>query len=142
MLPTTNDKELTMFLPPATKLGRGYIFTGVCDSVHGGEYLGRYTPRDQVHPLDQVPPRTTYTPWDQVHPLGPGTPPWDQVHPPTRYTPQTRYTPRPGPGTPPGAVHAGRYGQQASGTHPTGMYSCCEGNPNMNKSILGYFCAD
>ena len=25
---------------------------------------------------------------------------------------------------PPGAVHAGRYGQQASGTHPTGMHSC------------------
>ena len=23
------------FLPPATKLGQGYIFTGVCDSVHG-----------------------------------------------------------------------------------------------------------
>ena len=24
----------------------------------------------------------------------------------------------------PGAVHAGRYGQQAGGTHPTGMHSC------------------
>ena len=24
------------FLPPAMKLGQGYIFTGVCDSVHGG----------------------------------------------------------------------------------------------------------
>ena len=24
--------------------------------------------------------------------------------------------------TPPGAVHAGRYGQQAGGTHPTGMF--------------------
>ena len=24
------------FLPPATKLGQGYIFTGVCDSVRGG----------------------------------------------------------------------------------------------------------
>ena len=35
----------------------------------------------------------------------------------------------PGPGTPPGAdppeaVHAGRYGQQAGGTHPTGMHTC------------------
>ena len=30
------------FLPPATKLGQGYIFTGVCDSVHGrgGSALG------------------------------------------------------------------------------------------------------
>ena len=25
-----------ILLPPATKLGQGYIFTGVCDSVHGG----------------------------------------------------------------------------------------------------------
>ena len=25
---------------------------------------------------------------------------------------------------PPSAVHAGRYGQQAGGTHPTGMQSC------------------
>ena len=33
-------------------------------------------------------------------------------------------TPR--PGTPTGAVHAGRYGQQAGGTHPTGMHSCLE----------------
>ena len=27
-------------LPPATKLGKGYIFTGVCDSVHGGGWSG------------------------------------------------------------------------------------------------------
>ena len=25
-----------MFLPPATKLGQGNVFTSVCDSVHGG----------------------------------------------------------------------------------------------------------
>ena len=25
-----------LFLPPATNLGQGYIFTGVCDSVHSG----------------------------------------------------------------------------------------------------------
>ena len=24
------------YLPPATKLGQGYIFTGICDSVQGG----------------------------------------------------------------------------------------------------------
>ena len=28
--------RVQLFLPPATKLGQGYIFTGVCDSVHGG----------------------------------------------------------------------------------------------------------
>ena len=93
------DQFQFYFLPPATKLGQGYIFTGVCDSVHGGgEYLGRYTPRDQV------PPR-------------PGTPP--------------------GPDTPPRAVHAGRYGQQAGGTHPTGMHSCClRNNQYFSNCIL------
>ena len=34
----------------------------------------------------------------------------------------------PGQVHPPGAVHAGRYGQQAGNTHPTGMHSCCLGN--------------
>ena len=67
--------KCSMFLPPATKLGQGYIFTDVCSQ--GGWCLGRYPP-------------------------GPGTPPG------------TRYTPR------------GRYGQQAGGTHPTGMHSCYE----------------
>ena len=89
-------------------LGQGNIFTPVCHSVHGGEYLGRYPPpRDQVHPQDrvdppyQVPPQTRYTP------LGPGTPtpsgpgtPWDQVHPLGQGTPSRLGTP-PGPGTPP-----------------------------------------
>ena len=28
-----------VFLPPTTKFGQGYIFTGVCDSVHGGSVL-------------------------------------------------------------------------------------------------------
>ena len=28
-------------------------------------------------------------------------------------------------GTPPRAEHAGRYGQRAGRTHPTGMHSCC-----------------
>ena len=30
-----------LLLPPATKLGQGYIFTGVCDSVHRGGGLLR-----------------------------------------------------------------------------------------------------
>ena len=71
-----------LLLPPATKLGQGYVFTGVCDSVHRGEYLTRYippgpgtTPQDQVHLPDQVPPP------------GPGTAPPDQVHPPDQVQP-------------------------------------------------------
>ena len=36
---------LLLLLPPATKLGQGYIFTGVCDSVHGGGLVpGRWVP--------------------------------------------------------------------------------------------------
>ena len=42
-------------------------------------------------------------------------------HPPIPGTPREQ-TP-PGPGTP-SAVHDGRYGQQAVGTHPTKMHSC------------------
>ena len=84
------------FLPPATKLGQDYIFTGVCDSVHrGGSALVHagipHPPSTRHHPQDQAPPR-------------PGTPPREQP--------------------PPGAEHAGRYGQRAGGTHPTGMQSC------------------
>ena len=69
----------------------------------------RYTPKDQVHPSGTryTPHGTRYTPHGTRYP-----PQRDQVHPSG-----TRYTP-------PGAVHAGRYGQQADGTHPTGMHSC------------------
>ena len=93
------------FLPPATKLGQGYVFTGVCDSVQGewgvpdqvhppgpARYtpLGpaRYTPGTRyTSPRPGTPPVTRYTPWDQVH-----TPP-DQVHPPGPGTPpRTRYS--------------------------------------------------
>ena len=122
-------------LPPAMKLGQGYVFTGVCDSVHRGEYLTRYTPL----PGTRYTPESRYTPpGTRYTPLGPGTPPGtrytpqDQVQPPgTRYTPGTRCCPPPrtrcpppGPGTPPRAQHTGRYGLCAGGTHPTGMQSC------------------
>ena len=89
-----SNKELSLFarsrywlgLITARKrsLGQGYVFTRVCDSVHGG-YLGRYTPSGQVHPLGRYPP-----PPPQVHPSPQaGTPPgrytpgntcWDMVN--------------------------------------------------------------
>ena len=50
-----------VFLPPATKLGQGYVFTGVCDFVH------------RLGVPDQVPPRPGTPPRDQVHPPEPGT---------------------------------------------------------------------
>ena len=87
-------------------------------------------PWDKVHPPGHLhPPGNRYTPWqvhlwdqvqppDQVHLPRPGIPPRPGTPPRTRYTPQgTRYTT-------PKAVHAGRYGQQVGGTHPTGMHSC------------------
>ena len=50
----------TWFLPPATKFGQGYIFTGVCDSVNrggcflrggpGGDPPGTPTAADGTHP--------------------------------------------------------------------------------------------
>ena len=43
-------------------------------------------------------------------------------YPPEQTPPGTRHT-HPGADTPPYAVHAGRYGQQAGGIHPTGMQS-------------------
>ena len=97
------------FLPPANEVCEGCVFTRVCHSVHGGgTWAG--TPQvgtlpGQVHPPGQVDPR-------QV-PLLAGTP--QQVHPPGRY-PLGRYTPRP-------QCMLG-YGQQAGGTHPTGMHYC------------------
>ena len=97
-LDSTKNKQTNFYFSHRTSLGQGYVFTGVCDSVHsGGSTWPGTPPRDQVHP----------TPRDQVHPPRPGAPPRNQVHPPrpgtppgTRYTPETRYTPL-GPGTPP-----------------------------------------
>ena len=76
------------FLPPATKLGQGYIFTGVCDSVQGGEGSGPLHARIHTTPRPEAGP--------------PGTDP-----PGTRHPPGSRHP----PGTihPPSAVHAGRY---------------------------------
>ena len=77
------------FWTPATKLGQGYVFTGVRHSVNRRgvpdtprTWSRHHPPRDQVHP-----PWTRYTPTpqDQVHTLG------------TRYTPM----PPPRPGKPP-----------------------------------------
>ena len=57
------DQFQFYFLPPATKLGQGYIFTGVCDSVHrGGSTWAGTPPRDQVPPRPGTPPRSRYTP--------------------------------------------------------------------------------
>ena len=103
----------------------------MCLSVHRGEYLGRNTPQTgtpprqehpgQVHPRRYTPqagiPPVWYTPWAgtppvRLHPLGRYPP--GQVHPWAGKPPWTWY--------PPPQCMLG-YGQQAGGTHPTGMHS-------------------
>ena len=93
------------------------LFTGewgVCSiacwdtSPHGtrGRHpLGPGTPQSR-HPHDKAPPGTR-------HPPGAGT-----LHPPQDQAPPLEQA------LPPSAVHAGIYGQHASGMHPTGMQSC------------------
>ena len=100
----------------ARKRSCGKVFTGVCDSVHGGWGEGGACPiacwdtpparthlPGQVHHPGRYTPRCTL-PW-QVHPPARTHP--GQVHPPNRYTPGQvhppgRYTP--------GQVHLpGRY---------------------------------
>ena len=60
-------------------------------------------------PPPPLPPGPDTPPRDHAAPLRPCTHPRDHAHPP----PHT-----------PAAEHAGRYGQRAGGTHPTGMQSC------------------
>ena len=118
-----SSERKTQLLPPANEVWGKVIFLVACvkNPVYRGEYLdryppGRYTP-GQVHPPGQVHhPSGRYTP-RQVHPH-----PWAGTLPLGRYTPPGQVHPR--AGTPPGAVYTGRYGQQAGGTHPTGIHSC------------------
>ena len=117
---------LTILLLAATKLGQGNVFTGICDSVHGGGvsasmHAGMPDPPGSRHPPGQTSPRTrpplTRHPPDQAHPPRPGT------HPQTRHTPPGTGTHTLGP-APPARKQTQAYSQWAAGTHPTGMHSC------------------
>ena len=59
---------VSLSLPPATKLGQGYVFTRVCNSVHGGCLpqcmLGYTSPPG----ADTLPPGADTPP---LHPPGP-----------------------------------------------------------------------
>ena len=88
-----------VFLPPANEVCEGYVFTPVCQSFCSQEGCLPQCMLGYTHP----------------HPLGADTPPGAD-------TPGNRHTP--GADTPPCTVHAGRYEQQAGGTHPTGMHTC------------------
>ena len=86
------------FLPAATKLGQGNVFTGVCDSVNRGVCLSACwdTPPEQTPPQSRPPqsrPPQSRLPWDQ-------TP--QSRHPPGADPPPRAHSPL-GPDTPPGA---------------------------------------
>ena len=104
-----NCTQEELLLPSATKLGQGYVFTGVCDSVHRGGCL----PQCMLGYHHHTPPPGADTP----HPPGADTP-WEQT------PPRSRHRPRAAEQTPPDTEPAGRYGQRTGGTHPTGMQSC------------------
>ena len=105
--PGDGDKH---FLPPANEVWGKVIFSVACvkNSVHGGSasvHAGIPHP-----PSDQAPPDQTSPP--------PGTRPRPRPCTPRADTPRDQAFPC--------AVHAGRYGQQAGGMHPTGLQSCLE----------------
>ena len=89
---------------------------GICPIA----YWDTHTPRPEADtPPDQ---RQVHPPWDQR-----------QVSPRTR----DRYQPPPqGRTHPRSAVHAGRYRQQAGGTHPTGMQSCTNCYSTLDFSLF------
>ena len=86
-------------LPPATKLGQGYVFTGVCDSVHrrvsASVQAGIPHPPWSRHPsgadtpLEQTPPRADTPPPEQTLPRV-NTPPHQIRHPWSRHSPEQK----------------------------------------------------
>ena len=87
LLPTCLEKtNVYIYLPAATKLGQGNVFTSMCLSTGGrGVCLSACwdTPLGADPPPDQTPPQKQ-TPPDQTHPLdqappGPGTPPGSRL---------------------------------------------------------------
>ena len=130
-----------MFLQASVILLTG----GVSASVHAGIHPPRAdtprvdTPLEQTPPGSRHPPGADTPPWEQTPPgsrpptadTPPGAdPPQEQIPPGSKHTPPgSRHPPQQTPPRsrhplPPGAEHAGRYGQRAGGTHPTGMQSC------------------
>ena len=90
--------SIAAFYRPQRSCGQGYVFTRVCDSVHGGGSPENPLPGPGRHPL------AGRTPRDQADPPRPGRTPPEQGDPldqgdssGTRQTPPgTRQTPPPG----------------------------------------------
>ena len=88
--------QVQCFLPPATKLGQGYVFTGVCHSVNRGSASVHAgippppTPRKE-NPLPRRPPKGG-TPQKGEPPKE--APPKKEAPPPPKETPQKEAPPR------------------------------------------------
>ena len=117
-----DERCVDISLPPENEVYEGYVFTGVCLSTEGVSVSGPWR-------VSATPLHTTTLGRQPCVDTPLGRPPWADT--PWADTPgQTpllgRHPPRP--------VHAGDthsllldttgYGQQAGGTHPTGMHSC------------------
>ena len=121
------------FYRPQTKLRKGYVFTPVCHSVHGGMsapvHAGIhtspvYTPPGQIPPKSRHPLGSRHSPKGDTlrevdTPLEADTPPGSR-HPLEADTPRSRHPPAPGSRHPPPMQKA----TVADGTLPTGMHSC------------------
>ena len=55
--------QLYWLLPPATKFGQGYVFTGVCDSVHRGGVVCLSACWYNTPPQEQTPPSARRACW-------------------------------------------------------------------------------
>ena len=91
-------------LPPATKLGQGYVFTCVCDSVHRGVLSQHALQVVSQHALQQISVGGAWS-WGVCSQGMPG--------------PGGVCSRRGGPWRRPP-----RTATAAGGTHPTGMHSC------------------
>ena len=102
------------------------LFTGGVCPIACWDTPPRTRGRCPPTPDQRYPPRPEAgTPREQTHSPPKQTPPRPEVG-----TPRNRHPLRPEAGAPPSrhhlsAVHAGRYGQRAGVTHPTGMQFCC-----------------
>ena len=130
------------FLPPATKLGQVYVFTHVCDSVHGGRcpgpHLGgrlrrlaggrvsRPTSREEVEGSGGGDLQAHTQGGIQAH-TGGGSPGPHPGRVGLQATPGGEVS-RPTPGGGSVSFHARinppPMATAAGGTHPTGMHSC------------------
>ena len=133
---------IILFITARNEVGARLCFYTCLSFCAHGESVSLHS---GIHtPQEQNPPGSRH---DTPYPT-PRSRPTPGADTPQEQTPQeeTRNPPRKKPGRPPRrVVHAGRYGQQAGGTHPTGMHPCFGLNlehvsEQYEKSGNGYLC--